>query len=126
MTAPWRLDDDGTVLTGREAADLLRQRADDGVLGTWLTREDGPTIGVVTNRVRAMLVWMAEPGDPGRHAVDPTAGDGRGDGYRLSNGQVDRYADRDTVPFALARRIVREVLDNGTTGDGVTWHDDGA
>jgi hypothetical protein len=125
MTVHWRLGRDGTVVTGREAADLLRRRANEGVLETWLIRDDGPVIGIVTNGSRAMVVWMAEPGDPGRHAVDPGAGEGRGDGYRLGNGQVDRYADRDTVPFALARRIVTELLDSGTTGEDVNWHDDG-
>ncbi len=125
MTVHWRLGREQTAVTGREAADLLLRRADEGVLETWLTRDDGPVIGVVTTGARAMVVWMAEPGDPRRHAVDPDAGDARGDGYRLGNGQVDRYADRDTVPFALARRIVAELVDTGATGADVHWHDDG-
>jgi hypothetical protein len=125
VTGTWRHRADGTVVTGADAAELLQRRADDDQLETWFVREDGALIGVVTNRERALVVWLDEPGDPGRHAIDPGAGGGRGDGYRLANGQVDHYADRDTVPFALARQIVRSLVDRGTAPDGVDWQADG-
>lgn len=112
-------------MTGAEAAELLQRRADDDLLETWLIRDDGAIIGVLTNHQRALVVWMDEPGDPGRHAIDPAAGAGHSEGYRLTNGQVDRYADRDTVPFALAQKIVRGLVDRGTAPDGVQWQADG-
>ena len=55
-------------------------------------------------------VLMNEPSDPGKHAVDSAAG-GSSSGYELSNGQVDDYADRDTVPWDAALQALRCLVD---------------
>ncbi|MEU4553110.1 Imm1 family immunity protein [Micromonospora violae] len=80
-------------------------------------------LGVITNGNRAMIMAMDEPGDPGQHAVDPGA-EGEEGGYRLGNGQVDRYDNSETVPLHVALDVVRELIDHGRRPATVAWHDD--
>src|SRR5258708_24404141 len=75
----WRIDND--FVAGQEAAAAVTARLSSGVRSTWLTSTTGRSIGLVTNGERAMLVVMNEPGDPGVHAVDPSAGSGRSGGF---------------------------------------------
>ncbi|WP_285550570.1 hypothetical protein [Actinoplanes regularis] len=119
----WHFAHESGPLTGDSAAARLRERAAAGELETWLRHDDGRVLGVVTNGTRAMVVAMDEPGDPGRHAVDPGAKGDQG-GYRLGNGQVDRYDNSETVPFGAALDVVRELIDHNRWPATVAWQDD--
>ncbi|MEV4118603.1 hypothetical protein [Micromonospora sp. NPDC049645] len=121
--ASWHLAQERGQLTGDGAVTLLRERVAAGELEAWLRHHDGRVLGVVTNGNRAMVMAMEEPGDPGQHAVDPDA-EGEEGGYRLSNGQVDRYDNRETVPFGVALEVVRKLVDHDRWPTTVVWHDD--
>ncbi len=58
-----------------------------------------------------MVMLLAEDGDAGVHAVDPSADASSTGGYGLANGQVDEYPLRDTVPLATALGLVAGALD---------------
>ncbi|GAA2850690.1 hypothetical protein Acy02nite_34030 [Actinoplanes cyaneus] len=119
----WHFAHESGPVTGEGAVTHLRERVAAGELETWLRHDDGRMLGVVTNGNRAMVMAMDEFGDPSRHAVDPDA-NGEESGYRLSNGQVDRYDNRDTIPLGTALDVVRELIDHGRWPAEVAWQDD--
>jgi len=91
---------------------LLRERRLNGQWETWFESESGELLAVVTNGTRAMVMLLREPGDAGEHAIDAFAAEGSSTGYALANGQLDAYADRDTVPFEDAMIRVASVLND--------------
>ncbi|GAA1961061.1 hypothetical protein [Kitasatospora viridis] len=109
--------------SGEEARRLVGNRFDWASQETWFEDEQGRLLAVVTNGERAMVTLMHGAGDPGEHLIDPGA-EGSSDGYLLSNGQSDTYADRDTVPFGVAARAVAHVIDHGGWPEDVTVEDD--
>ncbi|MFB6889860.1 hypothetical protein ACFCX4_11160 [Kitasatospora sp. NPDC056327] len=115
---------DGTpvpALPGEVRA-ALRARIAAGRLETWLTGPAGRSLAFVTNTERAMVVLLEHPGDPGEHAVDPSAGpDDESDGFELANGQCDEYPDRDTVPLDRALRIVEHLVTGGSWPADAAW-----
>ncbi|MGW2036803.1 hypothetical protein [Streptomyces virginiae] len=113
-TNRWHLQgSSGHAYSGEEARQLLRHRCDWGSQETWFESETGRLLAVVTNGDRAMVVLLDGEGDPGEHLVDPHA-EGSSGGYVLAGGQVDSYADRDTVAFDVAGRAVAYVIEHGT------------
>lgn len=112
----------GHAYSGEEARQLLRHRWDWASPETWFENDAGRLLGVVTNGERAMVVLLDGEGAPGEHLVDPRGegSSGGSGGYLLSNGQVDRYADRDTVPFDVAGRAVAHFIEHGTWPAEVT------
>ena len=76
-----------------------------GDAGRRFESDSGELLAVVTNGERAMVMLLREPGDAGEHAVDETAGTSTSSGYVLANGQVDTYADCDTVRLADALEL---------------------
>ena len=90
---------------------------------TWLEDDEGRLPAVITNGERAMVMLMDEAGDPGEHLTDPH-GEGRSGGFRLANGQVDAYADRDTVALGVAGEAVAHLVDHGVWPDDATVEDD--
>ncbi|MBU2669404.1 hypothetical protein KOI35_38420 [Actinoplanes bogorensis] len=119
----WHFAHENSELTGGNAITRLRERTATGELETWLRHDDGRVLAVVTNGNRAMVMIMDEPDDPGRHAVDLGA-KGEESGYRLSNGQVDRYHNSDTVPLDAALDAVRELIDHDRWPAALAWQDD--
>lgn len=109
--------------SGEEARLLLGNRLAVARQETWFEDEQGRLLTVVTNGARSMVMLTAEEGDPGEHLID-SGGTGRSGGYSLSNGQVDIYADRDTVAFDVAGRSVAHFIDFGVWPDDVTVEDD--
>lgn len=67
-----------------------------------------------------MVMLLEEDGDPGEHAVDPGA-EGQSDGFVLSNGQHDEYADNDTMPIGEAFRIVEHIVGTGSWPADARW-----
>jgi hypothetical protein len=68
---------------------------------------------------------LREVGDAGEHVVDPTADHATSSGgYVLSNGQVDTYPNRDTVPLATGLTVVRAVVDGRQIPAAAEWHED--
>ncbi|NXY96488.1 hypothetical protein HYE82_19255 [Streptomyces sp. BR123] len=78
---------------------------------------------MVTNGERAMVALLDGEDNPGEHLVDPR-GESSSDGYVLSNGQVDSYADRDTVAFDVAGHAVAYFIEHGTWPAEVTVEGD--
>ena len=109
----WRVQDTNDPIDSATAVSLLRARLLNEQWETWFESESGALLAVVTNGHRVMVMLLREPGDAGEHAIDASAADGTSSGYVLSNGQVDTYADRDTVPFDDAMIRVASVLDGG-------------
>jgi hypothetical protein len=120
MADCWRLRDHHAPLTGALAAELVRERIDQGLFETWLRHDQGRLLAVVSNETRAMVMMLDEPGDAGEHAIDPT-GTGRQSAYVLGNGQHDTYDDRDTVPLVQALVIVEHIVDHGRPPADVGW-----
>ncbi|MFR9775642.1 Imm1 family immunity protein [Micromonospora sp. MS34] len=90
----------------------------------WWEHPQGAVLGVVVGGRRALVLHLREPGDVGRHAVDPTAPPDVVGEYRLNNGQVDRYADRDTVEVDRLPALVAHFLAAAGRWPGVEWADD--
>lgn len=106
----WRVQETNFPISASAALELLRSRTADHRYETWFEHDDGRLLGVVTNGERAMMLLLDDDGDPGEHAVDPTAAASESNGYRLGNGQVDTYPDADTVPFETAMRLVHDII----------------
>ncbi|WP_371677472.1 hypothetical protein [Streptomyces sp. NBC_01276] len=112
MSHRWRLlgsASDG--YSGAEARSLLVRRLDWASQETWFDDGRGRLLSVVTNGERAMVALVDGEGDPGEHLVDPRA-EGVSGGYLLSNGQIDTYSDRETVPFPVACRAVEHFIEH--------------
>ncbi|MBD0710384.1 hypothetical protein BU197_18980 [Streptomyces sp. CBMA291] len=121
MTESWVINDrDPVPVASETVSEALRSRIDGGRLETWLTSSSGRSLAFVTNTGRAMVMLLAEEGDPGEHAVDPGAR-GSSDGFVLSNGQDDEYPDEDTVPVGEAFRLVRHIVGTGSWPPDARW-----
>jgi hypothetical protein len=107
----WRLLDTCDPLDADGAESLVRARLHRGEYETWFESDSGELMAVVTNGDRAMVMLLREPGDAGEHAVDASADASTSGGYVLANGQVDAYANRDTVPLATAMSLLSAVID---------------
>ncbi|MGO4463770.1 hypothetical protein AB4039_41920 [Streptomyces sp. M-16] len=112
MSHRWRLPGSASEgYSGAEARSLLVRRLDWASQETWFEDGRGRLLAVVTNGERAMVVLVDGEGDPGEHLVDPRA-EGVSGGYLLSNGQIDTYSDRETVPFPVACRAVEHLIEH--------------
>ncbi|MBC9715896.1 hypothetical protein H9Y04_25480 [Streptomyces sp. TRM66268-LWL] len=121
MSESWVIDDDGSVpVSAGTVLEALRTRIDSGRLETRLSSSSGRSLVFVTNTERVMVMLLEEEGDPGEHAVTPGA-HGSSDGFVLSNGQLDVYADEDTVPLGEAFRLVEEILRTGSWPADAHW-----
>lgn len=120
MDERWVLRGSGP-LRSEHVEHVLRDRIAAGELTAWLESSHGRTVGLVTNGTRAMLVLMEHEGDAGFHAVDPGATDATEGGYLLDNGQVDTYADRDTVPLPEALRALVVLVGAGERDERTSW-----
>ncbi|MFE3767665.1 hypothetical protein ACFXPI_38555 [Streptomyces sp. NPDC059104] len=105
--------------SGAEARTLLVHRLDWATQETWFEDGRGRLLSVVTNGERARVVLMDGAGGPGEHLVDPRA-EGSSGGYLFSNGRIDTYPDRDTVPFPMACRAVEHLIEQGSWPHDVT------
>ncbi|MFF7854711.1 hypothetical protein [Streptomyces sp. NPDC007904] len=121
MTESWVIDDGSTAPASSESVvKTLRERAERGLLETWLTSSSGRSLAFVTNTGRAMVMLLGEEGDPGEHAVDPGA-EGTSAGFVLSTGQHDEYPDQDTVPIGEALRLVEHIISTGSWPADAHW-----
>lgn len=120
MDERWVLRGSGPIRS-ELVEDVLYGRIAAGELTAWLESSLGRTVGLVTNGTRAMLVLIEHEGDAGFHAVDPGATDATEGGYLLDNGQVDTYADRDTVPVPEALRAVAVLVGTGERDLEISW-----
>ncbi|MCY0927917.1 hypothetical protein OTB20_17195 [Streptomyces sp. H27-H1] len=120
----WRLR--GTVsdgYTGQEARTLLVHRLDWASNETWFEDGQGQLLSVITNGERAVVALLDHARDPGEHLVDPKS-KGDSGGYAMSNGQIDTYLNRDTVPFPVACRAVAHFIEHGLWPHDVAVEDD--
>ncbi|WP_406346414.1 hypothetical protein OH787_05950 [Streptomyces sp. NBC_01547] len=113
----------GFEYSGEDAGQLLRHRLDWGTQETWFEDGRAANLAVVTNGERAMVSLLDDEADRAEHLVDPR-GSGSSGGYQLANGQVDVYADRDTVTFEAAGRAVAYFVEHATWPDDVSVEDD--
>jgi hypothetical protein len=120
MTGAWHLQDDTAPLTGERAVALVRRRVEQGQLETWLEHDQGKRLAVVSNRIRALVLLIDDPGDAGVHAIDP-AGKGRQDGYVLGDGRRDIHDNRDTLPLGQALRTVEHIVEHDCPPADVSW-----
>ncbi|MEV6682201.1 hypothetical protein AB0N09_35875 [Streptomyces erythrochromogenes] len=112
MPCRWRLRgyaSDG--YSGAEARSLLAHRLDWASQETWFEDDQGRLLHVVTNGERTMVTLVDGADGPGQHLVDPR-GQGVSGGYLLSDGQIETYSDRDTVPFPVACQAVAHFLEH--------------
>ncbi|MFC8664040.1 hypothetical protein [Streptomyces sp. NPDC057199] len=117
----WVINDDSAVpVSSAVVLEAFRSRIDGGQLETWLTSSSGRSLGFVTNTERAMVMLLAEEGDPGEHAVDPGV-EGSSIGFVLSDGQGDEYPDEDTVPIGEAFRLVEHIVGRGSWPADACW-----
>jgi hypothetical protein len=124
MPQRWESQDDGTQVDGAAAVLLIGSRIAIGQLETWFSGSPNRLLSFITNGERAMVMFLKSPDDPGEHLSDPQAGDGFSTGYRLSNGQVDEYADSDTAPLPLALAALKHRIDTGKQEPIATWIED--
>jgi hypothetical protein len=120
----WKLQGDDAGLDGRTASELIIARLERGIRTTWLASDRGRIACLVTNGERALLMVLDHVEDAGAHLVDGTAGDTASTGYVLENGQVDSYADSDTVPLASALEALQETIDADPAVSARPWVSD--
>ncbi|MFD9214569.1 hypothetical protein ACFVY9_15950 [Streptomyces sp. NPDC059544] len=120
MVESWAFADGTVPLAADEAVKALQRAIAAGKLESWLISSSGRLLAVVSNTERAMVMLLECEGDPGKHAVDPTA-EGWSGGFVLANGQSDEYPDADTVPLAEALGVVHHVLAVGTPPVETAW-----
>jgi len=102
----------------------IREALSAGKGEIWIEHVQGPILAIAIGGNRAMVMCMAEVGDAGYHAIDAGASLVSSEEYLLTNGQVDRYADRDTVEVGHVMPIVTHFLATLDRWPGVTWNDD--
>lgn len=115
----WHLQN--STYTGDQASLLLHNRLNHGTHETWLEDTQGRALAIITNGTRAMVILHTTATT--HHLTDPLA-PGHSTGFTLSNGQVDSYADRDTVDFATATRAIAHFIDHDRWPDDVTAEED--
>ncbi|MGV9338815.1 hypothetical protein [Streptomyces sp. NPDC003688] len=121
MIESWVIADDGTApVAAGTVREALRERIGRGRLETWLVGSSGRSLAVLTNTERALVMLLAEEGDPGEHAVDPEAR-GSSAGFVSANGQHDAYPNADTVPLGEALSIVEHIVRDGAWPPGAHW-----
>ncbi|MER6380264.1 hypothetical protein [Streptomyces sp. NPDC001250] len=111
MTETWTFAGERTAVTGEEAVAVLRRRNAESRFETWLTSRSWPTssagrlLTVLSSTERALVMLLAEEGDPGAHAVS-VGSRGASGGFRLANGQCDTYPEplRRRTPCRSTRR----------------------
>ena len=124
MQEQWHLEGEPEPIDATAVAETVHDRVSQGTMTTLLESSRGRTIHLVSNGSRAMVMLLEHSdGDPGEHAIDP-AEVGTSGGFVLENGQVDEYADRDTVPLGEALRIVVHLVAAGVPPDDAAWHVD--
>lgn len=121
MAERWRVADGGALVNGDEAVRRVSDRLEAGVYETWFDADSGRMLCLVTNGPRALLMLLDHQGDAGAHLIDPRGGDEPVDGFVLANGQVDEYAERDTVPLATALDVLRSLIDGGEPRADHRW-----
>lgn len=126
MSETWCTDDVGVEIDGTKAAHACRERLARGVRETWFKSSTGRSLVVVTNGDRAMVMLLQWPEDDGEHLGGPGAGTGLSDGFILSNGQHDTYADVDTAPLSESLQAVAEIIDGLPRADSQHWITDRA
>ena len=124
MREVWKLQGDDAGLDGRTAAELVVARLERDIRTTWLESDRGRIACLVTNGERALLMVLDHVQDAGEHLIDEAAEDVESTGYVLENGQVDSYADRDTVPLASALAALREMIDADPASAARPWVSD--
>ncbi len=124
MQEQWHFEGEPEPIDATAVAETVHDRVSRGTMTTLLESSRGRTIHLVSNGSRAMVMLLEHgDGDPGEHAIDP-AGVGTSGGFVLENGQVDEYADRDTVPMGEALRIVAHLVAAGVPPDDASWQVD--
>jgi hypothetical protein len=124
MQEQWHLEGEREPVGASGIAETIESRISQGTMTTCLESSRGRTIHLVSNGSRAMVMLLEHSdGDPGEHAIDP-AGVGTSGGFVLENGQVDEYADRDTVPMGEALRIVAHLVAEGAPPADASWQVD--
>ena len=116
MDEKWHLADTATAVDEATVEALLDERLGSDMRTTVLESDLGRILMIVTNGERAMVMLLDEPGDSGGHAVDAGA-TGASGGFVLDNGQIDEYPNRDTVPWAHAKAVVRRIVATGERPD---------
>lgn len=105
---------------------VVKEAISDGTGQIWIEKECGPILAVTIGGTRTMVMRLAERGDDGYHAVDLAASPEPSETYILTNGQVDQYADRDTVEVRYVMPIVAHFLATTDRWPRVMWQDDSA
>lgn len=116
------MDGHAFELDGESAGQHVQAELDGGRRFLSFTSSLGRILMVVTNGRRAKVVLLDGVGDPGQHAVDPTA-TGVSGGYLSGDTQVDEYSDSDTIEIEQAMSVIRDLV-TGSAGTSVTWRDD--
>jgi hypothetical protein len=106
----WRVQDTGRTLDGDAVGLVVRSRIARGELETWFESDSGRLLALVTDGQRALVIVLRHVGDAGEHLIDRSEDHATSSGYVLSNGQVDTYPNRDTIPLAMALDVVRAVI----------------
>jgi hypothetical protein len=119
VSEAWSLE--GGEVHATSVPALLRDRISSGLRWSAFEHSSGEVVMFVTNGERAMVAVLDEPGDPGSHAVDPTAGPGTSGGYVLDNGQADEYLNADTVPVDTGITAVAHFIGNRVLDPTVIW-----
>jgi hypothetical protein len=112
---------------GSPPIDLLSERLaeldDASRAEVWINNGDR-ALCLLKSHDRAMLMLLREDGDPGLSSRATDLNDDRDIEFTLSNGQVDTYPARWTVPFDEARRAAEFFWLKESPAPFIAWHDD--
>lgn len=93
----------------------------------WIDAGDGAALCALLNGDVGWLMYLRHSGDPGFGSRNPGY---RGDpdamtGYRLSNGQMDRYPTSWALPRAEIHAALAHFVEHRERSPSVQWYDEG-
>jgi hypothetical protein len=115
LSEGWSLAGEDGVLTGQQAAIVVRERIEHGQLDTALVRSDGASMRIVSNYIRVLVSYFESPSSIGCHLHDfSKPPNWISDGYVL-DGAPKVYQDCDTLEIGHALRMIAHVVDRGAS-----------
>jgi hypothetical protein len=130
MAKGWTVNVDGQVAPV-ESLTQLRSVLDAAAAKprqeVWLFSPSGPSLCMLRNQDRALLMFLREPGDAGftSRSEIPVTGDSSTQ-FMLANGQLEEYPTAWTISTERAREALEHFLQTEERSPSVVWNDDEA
>ncbi len=107
--------------SGDELTPYLQQLKFTSYNEIWATQSDCSSLCLLTNSSRAFVLYLRYPGDSGLIATTNDQVTNTMIEFKLSNGQLDEYPARWTVPVHDALKILTSFIQDNNLLSYVNW-----